>query len=145
MLGILGGGQLGYYFAVAARTMGYRTMVLEPDPSAPAGRVADVHLVAAYDDPAALAQMGAECAVVTTEFENPPAAALTRLEATTVVRPSAAAIAIMQDRRLEKEFLVGIDAAVGPFAVIETQADVDAHHIGFPADRKSTRLNSSHQ
>ena len=140
MLGILGGGQLGYYFAVAARTMGYRTMVLEPDPSAPAGRVADVHLVAAYDDPAALAQMGAECAVVTTEFENPPAAALTRLEATTVVRPSAAAIAIMQDRRLEKEFLVGIDAAVGPFAVIETQADVDAHRIGFPAILKTARL-----
>ena len=50
-LGILGGGQLGRYFVIAARTMGYRTMVLEPDPHAPAGAVADVHLVAAYDDP----------------------------------------------------------------------------------------------
>ena len=49
-LGILGGGQLGRYFVMAARTMGYRTIVLEPDPNAPAGGVADEHLVAAYDD-----------------------------------------------------------------------------------------------
>ena len=89
-LGILGGGQLGRYFVIAARTMGYRTMVLEPDPGAPAGALADVHLVAAYDDPAALARMAAECAVVTTEFENPPAAALARLAAD-VVGPSLAA------------------------------------------------------
>ena len=53
-LGVLGGGQLGRYFVVAARTMGFRTMVLEPDAEAPAGAVADVHLAAAYDDPDAL-------------------------------------------------------------------------------------------
>ena len=75
-LGVLGGGQLGRYFVLAARTMGFRTMVLEPDAEAPAGAVADVHLVAAYDDPDALRRMASECAVVTTEFENPPAAAL---------------------------------------------------------------------
>ena len=68
MLGVLGGGQLGWYFALAAHQIGYRTTVLDPDPFAPAGRVADVHLVAAYDDPDALAQMAATCAVVTTEF-----------------------------------------------------------------------------
>ena len=88
-LGILGGGQLGRYFVLAARTMGYRTIVLEPDPGSPAGAVADVHLAAAYDDPDALDRMGAECAVVTTEFENPPASALARLGADTVVHPSA--------------------------------------------------------
>ena len=76
MLGILGGGQLGRYFVLEAHTMGYRTTVLEPDPHAPAGKVADVHLVAAYDDPDALAQLAATCAVVTTEFENAPAAAM---------------------------------------------------------------------
>ena len=57
MLGILGGGQLGLYFVMAARTMGFRTTVLDPDPHAPAGRVADVHLVAPSDDPAALGEV----------------------------------------------------------------------------------------
>ena len=72
-IGMLGGGQLGRYALMAARVMGYRTMVLEPDPNAPAGRIADEHLVAAYDDPAALRRMGEECAVVTTEFAVNPA------------------------------------------------------------------------
>ena len=89
MLGILGGGQLGRYFVMAARTMGYRTTVLEPDPHSPAGKVAHVHLVAAYDDTAALEQLAATCAVVTTEFENAPAAAMAQLAAHVPVRPSA--------------------------------------------------------
>ena len=53
-IGMLGGGQLGRYALVAAKLMGYRTFVLDPDPHAPAGAVADVHLVAPYDDPEAL-------------------------------------------------------------------------------------------
>ena len=54
-LGVVGGGQLGRMFALRARAMGYRVAVLEPDPRSPAGAAADVHLAAAYDDPAALA------------------------------------------------------------------------------------------
>ena len=140
MLGILGGGQLGAYFVVAARTMGYRTMVLEPDATAPAGRVADVHLVAGYDDAVALGRMAAECAVVTTEFENPPAASLTFLAESTIVRPSADVIAIAQDRRHEKHFLASLGVAVGPFAVIETDHHLSVHGIGFPAILKTARL-----
>ena len=56
-IGMLGGGQLGRYALMAARTMGFRTMVLEPDPEAPAGAVADEHLIAEYDDPQALARL----------------------------------------------------------------------------------------
>jgi 5-(carboxyamino)imidazole ribonucleotide synthase len=140
MLGILGGGQLGRYFVVAARTMGYRTMVLEPDPLAPAGRVADVHLVAPYDDPAALERLAAECAVVTTEFENPPADALRQLSLSTLVRPSAAAIATTQDRRTEKQFLRSIGIPVGPFAIIETAEHLATHAVSFPAILKTARL-----
>ncbi len=139
-LGILGGGQLGRYFVIAARTMGYRTMVLEPDPFAPAGAVADRHLVAAYDDPAALDEMAATCAVVTTEFENAPATALARLAERTVVRPSPAAIAIAQDRRAEKRFLAEHDVPVGPFAVIEVEDDLSSAHITFPAILKTARM-----
>ena len=93
MLGILGGGQLGRYFVMAAHTMGYGTTVLEPDPHAPAGKVADVHIVAAYDDPVALDQLASTCAVVTTEFENAPATAMEYLAAHTTVHPSPAALA----------------------------------------------------
>ena len=141
MLGVLGGGQLGWYFVLAAHQMGYRTMVLEPDPQAPAGRVADVHLVAAYDDREALARMGAECAVVTTEFENPPAEALALLAEHTNVRPSPAAIAICQDRIAEKQFLTDIGVPVGPYRVIHAEADVvQAATFTFPAILKTARL-----
>jgi 5-(carboxyamino)imidazole ribonucleotide synthase len=141
MLGILGGGQLGRYFVMAARTMGYRTTVLEPDPDSPAGKVADVHLVAAYDDPAALEQLAATCAVVTTEFENAPAAALEQLAAHTLVRPSPAALATCQDRIVEKQFLTEIGVAVAPYRVIHAEADVvEAEGFTFPAILKTARL-----
>src|SRR4029453_5959704 len=69
-LGVLGGGQLGRMFTMRAREMGYQVVVLEPDAASPAGAVADRHLRAAYDDPAALDTLAAECAAVTVEFEN---------------------------------------------------------------------------
>ncbi len=137
-IGMLGGGQLGRYSLMAARTMGYRTMVLEPDPYAPAGAVADVHLVADYDDPEALAQLGDECAVVTTEFENPPATALEALVRRTLVAPSPEAVAVAQDRVLEKRFLVEAGLPVGSYAVVDApDADPD---IAYPAILKTARL-----
>jgi 5-(carboxyamino)imidazole ribonucleotide synthase len=140
-LGVLGGGQLGRYFVMAARTMGYRTVVLEPDPSAPAGRVADEHLVAAFDDESALQRLASTCSVVTTEFENPPAGALEWLAKHTIVRPSPAAVAIAQDRRTEKAFLAGAGVAIAPFSVIETDDDVAAASgYSYPAILKTARL-----
>jgi 5-(carboxyamino)imidazole ribonucleotide synthase len=117
-IGMLGGGQLGGYALVAARSMGYRTLLLEPDAVAPAGRIADEHLVAPYDDTAALRRMGIDCDVVTTEFENPPAAALDVLAAATRVAPAPSSVAIAQDRRAEKAFLIDQGAPVGPYVVV---------------------------
>ena len=133
-IGVLGGGQLGRYTVVAARLMGYGTIVLDPDPLAPAGRVADEHLVAAYDDQAALDRLAARCAVVTTEFENPPAAAMDRLAGDVLVAPPAAAVAIAQDRIGEKRFLAGLGVPTAPFAV---PGDGD---VPFPAIVKTARL-----
>lgn len=138
-IGMLGGGQLGRYFVVAARTMGFRTMVLEPDPTSPAGAVADVHLVAAYDDTEALEHMAGTCAVITTEFENPPATALAKLAATTIVRPPPRAIAIAQDRAIEKEFLDGIDVPVAPWASLSGESTVPGD-FAFPAILKTARM-----
>ncbi len=134
-IGMLGGGQLGRYTLVAARLMGYGTVVLDPDPAAPAGAVADLHLVAAYDDAAALGELAGRCAVVTTEFENPPAAALDRLAGDAVVAPPPPAVAIAQDRVSEKQFLQSLGVATAPWIVGGTAAAV-----GFPAIVKTARL-----
>jgi 5-(carboxyamino)imidazole ribonucleotide synthase len=122
-IGMLGGGQLGRYALMAASAMGYRTVVLDPDPSAPAGAHANDHLVAAYDDHASLDRLLRECDVVTTEFENPPAAVLERLAATTRVAPRPASVAVAQDRIAEKAFLVDNGFPVGSFAVIADGSD----------------------
>ena len=137
-IGMLGGGQLGRYAVIAARAMGYRTMVLEPDELAPAGAVADEHLVAAYDDGPALDRLAAACSVVTTEFENPPASSLERLARSTAVAPSAAVVATAQDRRSEKRFLTEAGFPVGPWGIAES-AD-DRPDVGFPAILKTARL-----
>jgi 5-(carboxyamino)imidazole ribonucleotide synthase len=141
-IGMLGGGQLGRYAVVAARLMGYRTMVLDPDAGAPAGRVADEHLVAPYDDADALHRLAATCSVVTTEFENPPAHALQRLAAGgTTVAPPASAVAVAQDRIAEKSFLAAVGAPVAPWAPLVSVDDLDAaSRIGAPAIVKTARL-----
>ena len=104
-LGVLGGGQLARMFTVAARTMGYRVIVLDPDPASPAAELANEHICAAFDDQAALEKMGRACAAITTEFENVPAESLNFLATLCPVRPSAKAVAIAQNRIREKTFL----------------------------------------
>ncbi|HLX22111.1 MAG TPA: 5-(carboxyamino)imidazole ribonucleotide synthase [Usitatibacter sp.] len=124
-LGLLGGGQLGRMFTVAARTLGYRVTVLDPDPLSPAAEFATSHLQTAYTDPESLARLASQCAAVTTEFENAPAAALDALAQRTVVRPAGSSVAVAQDRRREKGFFREHGFPVGAFAVIEADGDID--------------------
>ena len=123
MLGVLGGGQLGSYFVLAAKNMGYQIAVLDPDPHAPAGVNADIHIVAPFDDLDALNQLASLCSAVTVEFENPPVTALEHLAQHVIVRPSASAVAIAQHRRAEKQFCQSIGLSVAPYEVLETQDD----------------------
>ncbi len=141
-LGILGGGQLGRMFTIAARTMGYKVMVLDPDAASPAGRMADVHVRADYTDHAALKQLGAACAAVTTEFENVPAASLIELANHCRVSPGADAVAIVQDRSHEKSWLADNGFATAPFALVSSEADLDAAlaATGIPALLKVSRF-----
>ena len=122
-LGLLGGGQLGRMFCMAAQSLGYRVAVVDPSKDSPAGTVADRHLEADYLDPPALAALRDTCAAATTEFENVPAAALEFLARELRVAPSAASVAIAQDRISEKTFLAGGGFAVAPFAVLRSRAD----------------------
>ncbi|MGB2833586.1 MAG: 5-(carboxyamino)imidazole ribonucleotide synthase [Methylotenera sp.] len=124
MLGMLGGGQLGRFFVIAAHEMGYQVTVLDPDQNSPAGKIADVHLCANFDDDAALEHMAKTCAAVTTEFENVPATTLEKLALTTTVRPSGESVAIAQNRVLEKTFIKEAGLPVAPFAVVNKAADL---------------------
>lgn len=138
MIGMLGGGQLGRYALMAARVMGYRTAVLDPDPAAPAAAIADLVLTAPFDDEAALTELGDRCEVVTTEFENPPAASLQLLARRTRVAPSPEAVAIAQDRIREKSFLRDVGMPVGTWAVVD---DLDADPaVRYPAILKTARM-----
>jgi 5-(carboxyamino)imidazole ribonucleotide synthase len=141
-LGILGGGQLGRMFTIAARTMGYKVMVLDPDFASPAGQMADVHLQADYTDHGALKQLGAACAAVTTEFENVPAASLIELANQCRVSPGAAAVAIAQDRSHEKSWLAENGFATAPFALVYSEGDLRAAlaEVGTPALLKVARF-----
>lgn len=141
-LGMLGGGQLGRMFTVAARTMGYRVVVLDPDPESPAGRIADRHLCAGFHDRTALDELSRTCAAITTEFENVPADTLELLATTSLVRPSAAAVATTQDRIHEKSFLTRFQIPTNYFYPVHTVDDISkaSAAVGFPAILKRSRL-----
>lgn len=140
-LGLLGGGQLGRMFTMAAQSMGYRVVVLDPGTDSPAGSVADAHIAADYLDPAGLEALAARCAAVTTEFENVPAESLRYLARQCVVSPAADSVAVAQDRIAEKQFLANAGLEVGPYKVVRTAADLreDVAHL-LPGILKRSRL-----
>ena len=141
-LGLIGGGQLGRMFTMAARNMDYGVTVLDPDPLSPAAEFATTHLNTAYTDLASIETLSASCAGVTTEFENAPAEVLTTLAARTVVRPSGHAVAIAQDRHAEKNFFKSNGFPVGPFAIINCVDDIDIalNDVRLPAVLKTARF-----
>lgn len=140
-LGMLGGGQLGRMFCHAAQSMGYKVAVLDPDERSPAGAVADLHIQAAYDDTAGLKQLAGRCKAVTTEFENVPAASLEILAASSLMRPGAHAVAIVQDRIREKAFFVASGVPVAPYCPVETVDDLSTVPADlFPGILKAARL-----
>ena len=140
-LGMVGGGQLARMFCYEAHRLGYKVAVLDPDPSSPAGAVADLHICAAYTDTAALQQLGQQCAVISTEFENVPAQSLEFLEQYGPVRPSAQAVAVIQNRISEKEFITKAGVAVAPYAAIRSEADLaQADEQLFPGILKAARF-----
>lgn len=140
-LGMLGGGQLGRMFCHAAQSLGYQVAVLDPAEISPAGVVANRHIRAAYDDPAALDQLAALCSAVSTEFENVPAASLRRLAQSIRVCPAGDAVAVVQDRMAEKAFIRQAGVPLAPYAEVHAQADLDGVSDAlFPGILKSARL-----
>jgi len=141
-VGVIGGGQLGRYFVLEARRLGYSTWVLDPDENAPAMQVSEHQLVASYDDVDALKQLASACEAVTIEFENVPASSLALLENSCRIAPSAANIEIAQDRDLEKKTAERYGLKPVPYVTIGSASDIAnaAQHVNFPAILKTSRL-----
>ena len=114
-LGVLGSGQLGRMFAIAARRMGYRVHTFSPEEDTPTGQVADVEVVADYEDLDALRAFARHVDVVTFEFENLPIDAIDAIEEFAPVRPCGAALHTAQQRAREKQFLADHGFPTAPF------------------------------
>lgn len=138
-LGVLGSGQLGRMFAMAATRLGYRVHVYAPEHDAPAADVCWRQTVGAFDDAATVAQFAASVAVVTLEFENIPAVATETAARHAPVRPSGFVLHTVQDRLREKRFLEKIGVPCTPFAEATTAVDLKAaiEQVGLPAVLKT--------
>jgi len=141
-LGLLGGGQLGRMFAMAARRLGYRVHTLAPEHDTPTGQIADVEVQASYDDLDRIRAFARGVDVVTFEFENVPAAAAAAAEEHAIVRPNGRALEIAQHRIREKTFLTRHGLPVTPFVQVQSAGDLEdaVRRLGRPAVLKTAAL-----
>jgi len=138
-VGVLGSGQLGRMFAIAARQMGYRVHTFSPDSDTPTGQVADLEVEASYDDLDAVRKFARGVSVVTFEFENVPAATAAAAAECTLVRPGGTVLHTTQHRLREKTFLSDNGFPVTPFRAIRSIEDVRSavKDLGCPAVLKT--------
>ncbi|WP_114284311.1 5-(carboxyamino)imidazole ribonucleotide synthase [Candidatus Halocynthiibacter alkanivorans] len=141
-IGILGGGQLGRMLSVAAARLGFKTHIFEPGANPPAADVAHQVTCAAYEDEAALRAFADTVDVITYEFENIPTSALDLLETLRPIRPNRRALAVSQDRLVEKAFLSDLGLTTAPYAAVDDEVDMAEaiDEIGTPAILKTRRF-----
>jgi 5-(carboxyamino)imidazole ribonucleotide synthase len=138
-IGVIGGGQLGRMLGLAARQLGYRIVVLDPDPLCPAAAVADGVIVAAYDDVDAGVELAARSDVVTYELEHISPAVVRRIDADRPIHPVEYTLRMTQDRLAERHFLESAGAPVAPWREVRSLDDLraGAAELGFPLRLKT--------
>ena len=124
LLAILGGGQLGRMTAMAARTMGYRVRVMDPEAACPASFIADETMVGRWDDVTAAERLAHGADAVTLEIEQIGVDALAAVAALAPLRPGVEPIRIIQDKTLQKVWLADEGFPVGAFRVVESEAEL---------------------
>ena len=141
-IGVLGSGQLGRMFAIAARRMGYRVHTFSPDQDTPTGQVADVEVTASYDDLDAVSDFARHVSVVTFEFENVPAPTAEAAARCARVRPSGSVLHTTQQRIREKAFLTNAGLPTTPYREVRSQEDLDRAiaALGCPAVLKTAEF-----
>ncbi|PYZ96550.1 5-(carboxyamino)imidazole ribonucleotide synthase [Alteribacter lacisalsi] len=140
-IGILGGGQLGRMMALSAKAMGYRIAVLEPKTGSPLGQIADMEVVAAYDDIDGARQLDDVSDVITYEFENIGANVAAWLESTDSFPQGSRLLEISQDRLKEKQAITEAGINVAPYAPVTSLDELKtaAHTLDYPCILKTTR------
>ncbi len=140
-IGIIGGGQLGRMMALAARAMGYRIAVLDPEPDSPCGQVSDHKIIGAYNDLEAIKKLAQVSDVITYEFENIDSDALSWLCENTYVPQGTTLLEISQDRIKEKRAIQNAGVEVAPYAVIHSREDIyeAVEKLGYPSVLKTAR------
>ena len=138
-IGVLGSGQLGRMFTIAARRMGYRVHTFSPDQDTPTGQVADVEVQASYEDLDAVCAFARNVDVVTFEFENVPTTTAEAAGRCAPVRPSGAILHTTQQRIREKSFLKSAGLPLTPYREVRSLADLEAAigELGCPAVLKT--------
>ena len=138
-LGVLGSGQLGRMFAIAARQMGYRVATFSPEDDTPTGQVADREVSASYEDLDAVREFAKSVAAVTFEFENVPAATAAAAAEFAPVRPGGDVLHTTQHRLREKTFLRDHGFPVAPFHAVRSLEELRLalHRVGCPAVLKT--------
>jgi 5-(carboxyamino)imidazole ribonucleotide synthase len=138
-LGVLGSGQLGRMFALAACRMGYRVRTFSPGRDTPTGQVAELEVAAPYEDLDAVREFARGVRAVTFEFENVPASAVAAVESVAPVRPSGEVLHTTQHRLREKSFLSKHGFPVTRFRPVKTVEDLRAglDELGYPAVLKT--------
>ncbi|MQG47412.1 MAG: 5-(carboxyamino)imidazole ribonucleotide synthase, partial [SAR202 cluster bacterium] len=119
-IGILGGGQLGRMLVQAAKTLGYKTVILDPTPLSPAGQISDHQIIAEYSSTAAAKAMAHMCDVVTYEFENVDLQSVLAISEIVELHPSPKVLSIARDRNKEKTKLFSLNIPTPKFSAIET-------------------------
>ena len=139
-IGILGGGQLGRMLGFAARAMGYRIAVLDPDRDCPAAAVADQVVIGAYDDIAAALALAATCSVVTYELEHVSLDLVEAVETRVPVRPGSLPLRVTQDRLAERAFVESTETAVAPWQAVRSTEELRdaATRLRLPLRLKAT-------
>jgi 5-(carboxyamino)imidazole ribonucleotide synthase len=138
-IGLMGSGQLGRMFAIAARRMGYRIHVFSPEKDTPAGQFADREVTGAYDDESAVRAFAQGLDLLTFEFENIPRATIEWCAAECEVRPDGSILHTAQNRLREKDFLSGAGIPVAQYSPVRTVAELSkaCHEIKTPCILKS--------
>jgi 5-(carboxyamino)imidazole ribonucleotide synthase len=138
-IGVLGSGQLGRMFAIAARRMGYRVHTLSPEFDTPTGQISDLEINASYDDLDAVRDFARNVAAVTFEFENVPAATAAAAAEKAPVRPAGEILHITQHRLREKTYLAKHGFPVTRFATVSTREELTnaIASVGLPAILKT--------
>ena len=140
-IGILGGGQLGRMLALAARRLGYRIVIQDPDPACPAAAVADRQIVARYDDVDAAVRLAEASSVVTYELEHVSADAARAVDKLRPLRPGVFTLLMTQDRLSERRFLDDLGVPTAPWRGVRSLDELreGARALGFPLRLKASR------